>query len=211
MPEGHWLVADRQTAGRGRQGREWFDGTGNFMGSTVVWPQPADPPAPSLSFAAGLAVWEAASRFVPDPSALMLKWPNDCLLGGAKLAGILMESVEGAIIVGVGVNLASAPDISDRPATALSAFGPAPDRDVFASSLGDAFAAELDRWRHYGLEPLLSRWQSVAHPSGTPLTVHEPGAGPVSGTFAGLDRDGALRLRCTDGSIRVAHAGDVMV
>ena len=209
--EGHWLIADRQVSGRGRQGREWFDGAGNFMGSTVVRRAPGDPPAPSLSFLAGLAVWEAASRYLPDPSRLTLKWPNDLMLDSAKLAGILLEAIDGAVVVGVGVNLAGAPTIPDRPAIALSTLGPVPDRDTFASILAGAFATELERWRQYGLEPLLARWQSVAHPPGTPLTVHEPGSGTVSGTFAGLDRDGAMRLRCADGSIRSIHAGDVFV
>ena len=106
-------------------------------------------------------------------------------------------------------NLASAPELPDRPTMALSALGPAPDRDSFAAMLAQAFAAECERWRRYGLEPLLARWQSVAHPVGTPLTVQEPGASPVQGTFAGLTADGALQLRLEDGSIRAVHAGDV--
>lgn len=209
VPEGYWLVADRQTAGRGRQGREWFDGAGNFMGSTLVRPGPGDPPVSSLAFVAGLAVWDAVSQFLSGRPELQLKWPNDLLLGRAKLAGILLEAVGGVVVVGIGVNLDSAPDLPDRPAMALSALGPAPDRDVFARTLTTSFAAELVRWRQYGLEPLLSRWQSVAHPPGTPLTVLEPGAEPVKGTFAGLDPDGALRLALADGSVRIVHAGDV--
>jgi BirA family biotin operon repressor/biotin-[acetyl-CoA-carboxylase] ligase len=209
IAEGFWLLADRQSAGRGRQGREWFDGAGNFMGSTVVRPAPGDPLAPSLAFVAGLAVWEAVSHTMAEPAGLMLKWPNDLLLGGAKLAGILLEGVDDAVVVGIGANLTSAPELPDRPTMALSALGPAPDRDSFAAMLAQAFAAECERWRRYGLEPLLARWQSVAHPAGAPLTVQEPGASPMQGTFAGLAADGALQLRLEDGSIRVVHAGDV--
>ncbi|OCC23189.1 biotin--[acetyl-CoA-carboxylase] ligase [Croceicoccus estronivorus] len=212
LPEGYWLVADRQTEGRGRQGRTWFDGMGNFMGSSLVHRQPSDPSAPSLALMAGLAVWDAVSRCIPDPSCMMLKWPNDVLLGRAKLAGILLEAVEQAVIVGIGVNLAMAPDLPDRPATALSSIGPAPDRDVFATTLANSFAAELARWRQYGLEPLMSRWQSIAHPLGTPLTLRLPGTTvPLMGSYAGLDRDGALLLQLADGSVRVVHAGDVFV
>ena len=209
LPEGFWLVADRQTAGRGRQGREWCDGAGNFMGSTLVRLGPDDPPASSLAFVAGIAAWEAVSHYLTEPSGLKLKWPNDVLLDGAKLCGILLEAGEGVVVVGVGVNLASAPDIPGRPTTALAQVGPAPDRDSFAAVLADFFALQLARWRQYGLEPLLSRWQSIAHPPGTALTVQEPGAEPVKGFYDGLAPSGALRLKLADGSIRIVHAGDV--
>ena len=78
LEEGIWLVADRQTAGRGRQGREWFDGHGNFMGSTLVRPGPNDPPAHTLSLMVGIALYDAVLPLVPDSTALKLKWPNDC-------------------------------------------------------------------------------------------------------------------------------------
>lgn len=209
--EGDWLVADRQVAGRGRQGRAWFDGTGNFMGSTVVRLGPRDPAPASLALVAGLAAYEAVVPYLVDPSALQLKWPNDLLLGGAKLAGILLEREGDAIIVGMGINLARAPELPDRRTVALSALGPAPDRDGFAANLATAFDRELERWRTYGIEPLVRRWESVAHPPGTALTVHPPGEGPLDGTFAGLAPDGSLMLRLADGSTRAIHAGDVML
>ncbi|HNJ48148.1 MAG TPA: biotin--[acetyl-CoA-carboxylase] ligase, partial [Novosphingobium sp.] len=77
VPEGEWLVADRQSAGRGRQGRTWFDGMGNFMGSTVVRPGPGDPPISTLALVAGLAVHETVAPLIPPPQRAMLKWPND--------------------------------------------------------------------------------------------------------------------------------------
>lgn len=209
--EGDWLVADRQVAGRGRQGRTWFDGTGNFMGSTVVRLGSRDPAPASLALVAGLAAYEAAVPYLVEPGALQLKWPNDLLLGGAKLAGILLEREGDAIIVGMGINLARAPELPDRRTVALSALGPAPDRDGFAANLAAAFDRELERWRTYGIEPLVRRWESVAHPSGTPLTVHPPGEGPLEGAFAGLAPDGSLMLRLADGSTRAIHAGDVML
>jgi BirA family transcriptional regulator, biotin operon repressor / biotin---[acetyl-CoA-carboxylase] ligase len=88
VQEGCWLIADRQNAGRGRQGRGWLDGPGNFMGSTAVRLLPQDPAPSSLSFVAALAVYEAVLAHVATPLALQLKWPNDLLLDGAKLAGI---------------------------------------------------------------------------------------------------------------------------
>ena len=211
LGEGSWLVADRQTAGRGRQGRTWFDGHGNFMGSTIVRPHERDPAPASLALVTALAVYEAVVPLIANPSELTLKWPNDLMLAGAKLSGILLEREGDAIIVGIGVNLAAAPDLPDRRTVALSAFGPAPERDTFARSLAASFDRELERWRSFGLEPLVRRWESVAHPQGTSLRVHPPGEEPILGEYAGLTEDGALRLRLAGGESRVIHAGDVML
>lgn len=211
VAEGYWLVADRQTRGRGRQGRSWLDAPGNFMGSTAVRLQPHDPAAHSLSFVAALATYEAVLRHVSAPRALQLKWPNDLLLGGAKLAGILLERAGDAAVIGIGVNLAAAPYLNDRPTRHLALVGPPPDRDGFARDLGQAFDDELARWRAEGLDGLLARWLAAAHPLGTPLSAHGADGTWVSGTFAGLEPDGALRLSLADGSLRVIHAGDVAI
>ena len=207
--EGHWLVAERQTAGRGRQGREWFDGLGNFMGSTVVHAAFGDPPLPSLALVTGLAVQETVSAYVPAPLQPLLKWPNDVLVGPAKLCGILLERVGDAVVIGVGVNLAVAPEVTGRKTVALSAYGPAPDVSHFAASLARHFADDLVRWRNFGLAPIVARWQAASHPQGTPLLVGEPGETPVEGTFAGLTDDGALLLRLASGTTQVVHAGEV--
>ena len=114
LPEGHWLVADRQTAGRGRQGREWFDGAGNFMGSTVVHPAFGDPAPGSLALLAGLALHRGHRHAPATAPRAMLKWPNDVMIGNAKLAGILLEREGDTVVVGIGVNLVSAPRIA-RP------------------------------------------------------------------------------------------------
>jgi BirA family biotin operon repressor/biotin-[acetyl-CoA-carboxylase] ligase len=211
LPEGDWLVADRQTAGRGRLGRVWNDGLGNFMGSTVVRPAPGDPWPASLALLTGLAVHEALTPFVPEGRVLRLKWPNDLLIEDAKVAGILLEMKSDTVIVGIGVNLASSPEVPGRKVAALSDFGPAPTRDQFAGALAEAFDLELQRWRSVGLAPLLRRWQSAAHPKGTPLTVLPPGEDALHGTFAGLADDGNLRLALSDGTIRTIHAGDVLL
>jgi BirA family biotin operon repressor/biotin-[acetyl-CoA-carboxylase] ligase len=205
LAEGFWLVADRQTGGRGRQGRAWEDGMGNFMGSTLVRPGPGDPAPQTLAFVAGMAVFEAVRPYAAN---VRLKWPNDVLLDGAKLAGILLEAEGDAVVVGIGVNLASAPDILDRPATAL----PQPvARDDFAQTIAWRFAEELDRWRTFGLAALLRRWSAAAHPLGEALWVHKPDGARLSGSFAGLDADGALLLRLAGGAVRAIHAGDVLL
>lgn len=207
--EGNWLVADRQTAGRGRQGRGWFDGHGNFMGSTVVRTSAGDPSAHTLSLVTGIALHETVRPFCPDDRMPVLKWPNDVLVSGAKLSGILLEATGHAVVVGIGVNLKQAPDLPDRATIALSSFGPAPDRDFFAGELARNFADILQRWRTYGLEPILRQWSALATPEGTPLSVHEPGGALIAGQFAGLAEDGSLRLRLADGTSRAIHAGDV--
>lgn len=211
VSEGQWLIADRQTAGKGRQGRSWFDGHGNFMGSTVVRPHERDPAPASLALVSAVALYEAVVPLIVSPAELTLKWPNDLMLGGAKLAGILLEREGDAIVVGIGVNLAVAPDLPDRRTVAMSACGPAPDRDAFARSLVACFDREIGRWRTYGLSPVARRWESIAHPLGTPLAIHPPGEEPLTGTFAGLTEDGALRLHLAAGEERVIHAGDVML
>jgi BirA family transcriptional regulator, biotin operon repressor / biotin---[acetyl-CoA-carboxylase] ligase len=209
VPEGHWLVADRQVAGRGRGGRAWFDGYGNFMGSTLVRPGHGDPPPGTLALVAGLALQLVVAALLPQERSPVLKWPNDLMLGTAKLAGILLEWESDAVILGVGVNLAAAPEIAGRETIAVSAFGPPPDRNHFASELARAFELELERWRSFGLEPIVNRWLRVGHALGTPLAVGEPGEEPLSGTFAGLAADGALQLRLADGTTRTIHAGEV--
>jgi BirA family biotin operon repressor/biotin-[acetyl-CoA-carboxylase] ligase len=211
VAEGDWLVADRQWLGRGRQGRVWLDAPGNFMGSTVVHVSPQDPTPASLSFVAALAVYETVLSRLGNPRELELKWPNDVLLGADKFCGLLLEREGPAVVIGIGVNLAAAPQLSEQRARTLAELGPAPDRDAFAADLAVRFDLELGRWRQYGLEPILNRWLAAAHPPGTPLTVHEPNGAAVSGAFAGLERDGALRLRLADGAVRVIHAGDVML
>ena len=209
LREGHWLVADRQRSGKGRQGRDWADGTGNFMGSTIVRLAPDESRSYALPLVAGLAVYEAVLPRIPQPSGIELKWPNDVLLAGGKLAGILLERQGDAVIVGIGVNLASAPALPDRKTASLAGHGPAPDRDSFAADLAQVFAGELADWRSHGPEPVIARWLAVAHPVDTPLTVHGVDAQPLSGHFAGLAADGALLLRLADGTVRTVHAGDV--
>lgn len=209
--EGAWLVADRQMAGRGRLGRLWSDGRGNFMGSTSVALMAGDPPPASLALVAGLAVHGAVSGHIPPPARAMLKWPNDVLVNGRKLAGILLERVGESVVVGIGVNLAQAPQVPGRDTVALAHFGPAPDRDDFAVTMARHFAEELLRWRSFGLAALLLRWQSAAHPPGTPLSVSQPDGGVLLGTFAGLLEDGALRLALADGTTRFIHAGEVFL
>lgn len=207
--EGEWLRADRQTAGRGRQGRGWESPPGNLFASTLVRLRPSDPQAATLALVAAVALDEAVSVFLP--SAGMLKWPNDLLIGGAKLSGILLERSGDTVVIGFGVNLAHHPEGLDRPATSLAAHGAAPEPQIFLETLADTFARWLSRWRSEGLAPIRDRWLARAHPLGTALTARLADGSSVDGLFDGLDPDGALILRLADGTPRVIHAGDVFL
>ena len=155
-----------------------------------------DPPAPALSLAAGLALIEAVDVAVPK-QPLMLKWPNDLLLGGGKLAGILLERSGDRVVVGFGVNLASAP------------LGGAIAPKAFAPLLAASFARLLGLWRSSEPAALAQAWLARAHPVGSWLTVHSGDGQPIAGLFDGIEPDGALRLRVADGDIELVRAGDV--
>ncbi len=228
--EGLWLRAERQSAGRGRQGREWVSPVGNLYASTLVRLRAGDPAVATLALVAGVALaevigatlaharhggglaWADAPRAASDNAgadSLHLKWPNDLLLAGAKLSGILLERAGDAVVIGFGVNVAHHPDLPARPTTNLSAHGVAVGAAELLSALADRFAEQLGRWRTKGLDSVRERWLALAHPPGTPLTARLPDGTALDGTFDSLASDGALLLRLADGSRRVIHAGDV--
>lgn len=209
--EGLWLRAERQTAGRGRQGREWVSPAGNLYASTLVRLRPGDPAAATLALVAAVALEEVVRAYLRDPPGLVLKWPNDLLLGAAKLSGVLLERSGDAVVVGIGVNLAHYPEGLDRPVTSLAAAGAEVAPEEFLATLADAFTRWLERWRGEGLTPVRDRWTARAHPAGTALTARLPDGGAVDGLFDRLDADGALILRLADGGRRVIHAADVFL
>ena len=203
--EGDWLVALRQDGGRGRQGREWRSLNGNFSGSTLVILGPGDPSAPSLALAAGLALIEAVAQVVPQ-AKLSLKWPNDLMLGAAKIAGILLERSGDRVVAGFGVNLAAAPAIAGRETASL---GGAVTPEDFAPLLAERFARLLALWRSADSAAFAKAWLARAHPVGTRLSVHLSHDERTAGRFDGIDPDGALRLRLDGGRIETIRAGDV--
>lgn len=209
LAEGDWLVADRQTGGRGRAGRTWFDGLGNFMGSTVASIASGDPPAPTLALVAGVAVHRAIGALALGLRDVWLKWPNDVLIEGAKLGGILLERQGEAVVVGIGVNLAAAPDLPDRPSASLRGAGVEIARDAFAGSLATQWASALASWHRGDWPALRAEWLERAHPLGTRLMVRDAGGQPIEGTFAGLEPHGAALLRLADGTTRAIHAGEI--
>ena len=203
--EGDWLIAAVQQAGKGRQGRTWVSVPGNFMGSTLVQLKAEDPAPQTLSLAAGLALLEAIDAALPA-QPLMVKWPNDVMLLGKKVAGILLERSGDRLAIGFGVNLSGAPDLKDRECASL---GGKISPEAFAPLLAGSFGRLLSVWRESAPGLIAQAWLARAHPVGARLTVHSSGEATVSGRFDGLEADGALRLRHDDGSLEIVRAGDV--
>lgn len=211
IPEGLWLRAERQTGGRGRMARQWDSPPGNLYCSTIILLRPHDPPPGTLALVAAVAVHEAASLFLPSDT-IVIKWPNDLMIGGAKLGGMLLERAADAIVVGIGLNIASYPQLPDRPATSLAAHGAGQvDPAYFLETLAEIFARWLEVWRGQGIAPVREQWLKHAHPAGTAIKANLPDGTTLEGMFAGLDMDGALILRLANGESRAIHAGDIFL
>ena len=148
----------------------------------------------------------------PRSGNARIKWPNDILVDGAKIAGILLERVGDAIVVGIGINVTGHPTGLDRPVTSLAAQG-ATDAEAGAllQRLAQLFAHWLGIWRAHGLEPVRAHWLVNAHPAGTPMRVTLPDGAVVEGAFDTLDRHGMLILCLANGQSRAIHAGDVIL
>ena len=208
-----WITALWQTAGKGRRGRTWRSGAGNLAATLLLTTAKAPLEAAQIAFVAALAVADLAATYAPV-SKVSLKWPNDTLLAGRKLSGILVESGPSPgglwLAVGIGVNLAEAPTDVERPATALADHtdGPPPGP---AEAL-EILAGSLERWRNLwetaGFSPIAEAWTQRAHGLGQRCSARLPGE-TIEGVAEGLDPDGALRLRLADGSLRRITAGDV--
>lgn len=212
-----WIIARRQSAGRGRRGRNWESETGNLFSTLLQLTRKSPAEAAQVTFVAALAVADLLEAFAA-PGAVTIKWPNDVMIAGEKASGILVESgahASGALwlAVGIGVNLAHAPDGTERPATALAhhlrpdvAYAPSPD--VAAGVLAEAFAVWMDRWETLGFQPILDAWSARARGLNQPC-VARLGHETVTGVAEGVAPDGALRLRLADGSLQLISAGDV--
>jgi BirA family biotin operon repressor/biotin-[acetyl-CoA-carboxylase] ligase len=189
------VLAARQVAGRGREGRVWRAPEGNLNFSAMLRPPPAAPVPAHWSLMAGVAVHDAVASFLASPAKLMLKWPNDLLFGGAKLAGVLIDSAltpDGMldwVVIGIGVNLAEAPALPDRLTACLADAG----IEVAPAALADRVMALLDRWGAQDLAAIRAAWLARAHPAGTPLRVQQGGQ-VIEGVFDGLTPDGRLIL-----------------
>lgn len=202
------VQARRQLAGRGSRGRTWTAPEGNLNLSVLLRPGRPAAEAGLFSLLAGIAVTEALaprSQTVP-----MLKWPNDVLLDGAKLAGILIDAMPDGerldwLVIGIGANLAVAPEIAGRRTTSLRAHG----GSLSADDAADAILASLSAWHDAPASRIREAWLARAHPVGTPLAVR--GArGELRGSFAGLSETGELLLQDKD-RIESISTGDILL
>ncbi|MFT8242746.1 biotin--[acetyl-CoA-carboxylase] ligase [Roseomonas sp. BN140053] len=218
-PEGLAVLAKRQTAGRGRQGRNWESESGNLHLSVLLRPRTPLRLLPQWSLLAGVALVDALRAFLPDAERprLRLKWPNDVLLDGAKCAGILLDAgtqgEEGWLVIGCGANLTHAPAVASRATAHLAAAGiAAPPVELVAERLLDA----LGRWRRVqlldGFAAIRAAWLERGPERGTLLTLRpQPGTGqlPLGGRFEGLSEDGGLLL-ASGGRVHAVLAGEIL-
>ena len=204
---GTTIHADEQTAGRGRRSHTWFSPPGNLYLSVLLRTgQPASRII-ELSFLTALAVADTVEALLPRQIQAMLKWPNDVLVNGAKIAGILLEQADEATIIGVGLNVLQAPANSAYKTTTIVANGGIASVDGARDILLDRLGRHLAVWQQDGFPPIRDQWLGRSYPIGAAIRVNAQGDSRV-GAFAGLDLDGALLLDTPQGRQRIL-AGDV--
>jgi BirA family transcriptional regulator, biotin operon repressor / biotin---[acetyl-CoA-carboxylase] ligase len=211
-----WTVvwAREQTAGRGRGGNAFVSPPGNLYFSVILRPACSAASAAQLGFVAALAVGETVALRLPRGRELRYKWPNDVLVDGRKLSGILLESTAARdgtlawLVAGIGVNVASHPDGTAWPATSLQALGVAPiSVEGLLQEAVAAFRREADTWLREGFASVRAAWLARAYGLGDTLGVRLPRES-LSGRFIDLDRDGVLLLETAQGRRRIA-AGEI--
>jgi BirA family biotin operon repressor/biotin-[acetyl-CoA-carboxylase] ligase len=219
---GTTVVAEAQTAGRGRLGRSFFSPPyRNLYTSIVLRPSLATAQAPTWILAAAVAVAEAIEASVEDPGSVEIKWPNDVLLGGLKTSGILMElgaeaSRVAFLVLGIGVNLnvdrSEFPEEFRALATSLSSHGGHPiDRPAFARRLYACLERTLDRCAQRGFEAVRPAFEARFRMQGRRVRVRELEGSELAACVLGIDADGALRVRRDDGAELRVVAGDVTI
>lgn len=213
-PEGTLVVADAQTQGRGRSGRNWASPQGNLYMSLLLRPTESAAVAAQLSFAVALSVFDLLAPHLAGHD-LRLKWPNDVLADGRKISGILLESSATPdnklawLVIGVGINIAKVPDAVADTGTCLHDLG-AHDADVEECLIGfaDHFLRWLECWRGDGFAPVRTAWLERCGGLGQALRVRA-GREHFDGKFENLDDDGALIVKLPNGELRRVTAGEV--
>lgn len=209
-----WIVADRQTAGRGRRGRVWESPVGNLMTTLYLPQQFSSTQAGQVAFVAGLALESTVRALLGETASVTLKWPNDVLVNGKKASGILLEStMRDAKIdwmaVGLGLNLAHHPDNTPYPATHLQAEGAGAVSNLEALSiLANAFDTVFRQWQSTGFASILLAWRQVAHGLGGPIVARLENHA-IEGIFLDINESGALLLKDAEGTTHTIDAADV--
>jgi len=207
-----WVVAKSQSAGRGRRGNQWASPPGNLY-ATLLLLEPSPPAAaPQLSFVSALALHDAVAACAPALGPdLRVKWPNDLLLGEAKLAGILVEGEKApgfVVAIGIGVNCASHPPDTAYPAIDLAAAGALVTPEQIFAALASAMPRRLAQWqRGEGFADIRADWLKRAAGLGRPIKVRLPES-ELWGRFDGLDEHGRLLL-AGEGGLTAVTAGEV--
>jgi BirA family transcriptional regulator, biotin operon repressor / biotin---[acetyl-CoA-carboxylase] ligase len=207
------VIAERQTNGRGRDGRVWESPAGGLYMSAVLRPPMPIVDVPPMTLAIGIGVCEAIRT---TGAAAVLKWPNDVLVDGRKLAGVLVEAQSQgnrleAVIVGIGINLTNElpAAVSESAITLAEAAGTTVDREPFVERLLAHVERWVDRYVSVGIEPIIPAWQErMAVGLHARATIN---GASLTGCVAGLDADGALLLRDETGNVHRVRSGDVEV
>jgi len=207
-----WIWARTQSAGRGRRGRTWESPRGNLMATLLLNPGVAAPEAARLSFVAALSAFDTVSALAGS-HLVALKWPNDVLVDGAKIAGLLLESSGGPeggwLAIGIGINLVAHPGDTPYPATSIAALTPAvPDAGEALALLASAWDRWFRVWQREGFAPIREAWCARAAGMGAPITARL-GYRDVMGVFQGIDEQGALELLTAEGLTEKITAGEV--
>ncbi|MEO6774721.1 MAG: biotin--[acetyl-CoA-carboxylase] ligase [Kofleriaceae bacterium] len=203
---GTLVIAGRQEAGRGREGRAWASPSGGLYLSAVMRPRLPLADVPPITLAIGIAVCDAARAFGAEAA---LKWPNDVLVGGKKLAGVLVETQSqggrlDSVIVGIGVNLGGVPEAVAAHAIALQV-----EREAFIAELVVQIERWVDRYVACGLDAIVPSWQQRMAPGLSARAMIDGAA--LCGELAGIDLDGALLLRDGAGTVHRVRSGDIEV
>ncbi len=207
-PHGTVVHADQQTAGRGRLAHTWFSPPGNLYLSVLI--RTGQPVARSveLGFLTALVVADTVEALLPPQSRAVLKWPNDVLVNGAKIAGILVEQVDEATIIGIGLNIIQAPSNTPYAVTTIVANGGIASVEDARGILLDRLDFHLANWQSTGFAPIRALWLARSYPIGAAIRASKAGQS-ITGCFAGVDQDGALLLDTAQGRQRIV-AGEVV-
>lgn len=217
-PGAFWVLAHHQTSARGRRGRAWSMPKGSFAATLVLRPEETPGVAALRSFVMAVALLRTFADVTGDPAAFSLKWPNDVLLQGGKVAGILLESAGqggqmGPLAIGVGVNLAEAPSAQQveqcalEPVSLLDLTGVTLTPEPFLNVLAHHYALLETQFTDFGFAPIRTAWLAHAARLGEAI-IARTGREEITGTFEDVDARGNLMLRTSNG-LRAITAADV--
>ncbi len=203
--------AESQTAGRGRHGRDWVSPPGNLYCSIILRPQVEQARLSEIAFVAALAVRDAVTQMLPPEVPVELKWPNDVLAAGRKISGILVEAeklpdeARTALIIGIGINIVSAPRETSYPATCIAALGRSPRVSRMLSALVAALDRRVASWTRAGFAAVRQEWLDHAYGIGGEVAA----SGGISGIFTGVDETGAILIAQSNGAQHRLVSGSI--